>query len=160
MIEDLRRNAYIDAIMAAQDQTVVSLFGIIPWEIFYAFDLLPIYAYGIDYFVVENERPICSTLNSTLEYHLHDRCPFMNTSTYYFVDTYCEKRREVVETYFHPVVIYENIPQLISILEEITNTDFDEEKLNEIVEQSKEISREILRLRQSNLPEKEINLYQ
>lgn len=160
MLTNLRREGFIDALRYYETDLVVSLFGVIPWEIFYAFDVLAINSYGIDYHIVEEERPMCSMLNSTVSYYLTDRCPFMHVSKYYFVDNFCPLRTQVIQQYFDPVYTYDGRPEgLITQLEELTGQQYNEAKLNVITEKSAEISRLILKIQSSSLPGKIINDY-
>lgn len=157
MIENLRRVAYIDAINQSRERPVISYFGSIPWEIIYSFDILPIRSYGIDYYVVEEEYPYCSMLNSTVEYHRRDKCPFMSVSDYFIVDQFCSLRTQVIQNHFNPVYIYQDTNQLIAFLEEEYGKSFNLSRFNRVVDQSSEISRLLLNVHQSDIDIKDIN---
>lgn len=52
--EDLRREAYIEAINLKGENKFVSTFGRVPWELIYSFSLFSVPSYGIDLYVMEN----------------------------------------------------------------------------------------------------------
>lgn len=71
LIEDLeiiRRQGFIEAMNRASRQTIVAIFGRVPWEVFYAFDILPIRAYASDAHVIEERQGYCTMLDATIEY--------------------------------------------------------------------------------------------
>lgn len=160
MIENIRRKAYVDAIYKSREVPVVSFFGQVPWEVIQAFDVLPIRSYGIDYYVVEEEHDMCAMLNSTVEYARRDKCPFMHVSSYFIVDQYCPFRTAVIQEYFDPVYLYDSVEDLILFMEMEYGKRFDEEKFMTITEKSARISELMVGIQQSDLPAKDINLYQ
>ncbi|MDO5457748.1 MAG: 2-hydroxyacyl-CoA dehydratase family protein [Atopococcus tabaci] len=160
MIENLRREAYPAAIYKSREMPVVSYFGHIPWEIIYSFDVLPIRAYGIDYYVVEEEHSLCSMLNSTVEYLRRDKCPFMYASSYFIVDDYCPLRTQVIQEHFDPVYVYQDPDRLINFLEDTFEKEFDEEQFIQVTEKSARISELLVDIQYSNLPPSDINKYQ
>lgn len=160
MIENLRREAYPDVIYKSRDMPVVSYFGNIPWEIISSFGVLPIRAYGSNYYAVEEEHSMCSMLNATVEYSRLDKCPFMYVSSCFLVDDYCPLRTHVIQKYFDPVYVYEGTDQLITFLENTFEKDFDEEEFIRVTEKSARISELLVGIQYSDLPPAEINKYQ
>lgn len=154
----LRREAFVEAIDQSRQRPVVSIFGKVPWEVIASFDILPIRAYGIDYYVVEKETSTwCSMLNSTVEYYRRDKCPFMAVSSLYIVDDFCPLRQAVIQQYFDPVYLYQDPQALIDFLQDFFEADFDPLLFEKITEQSAHISSLILKIRQSDLPADFIN---
>lgn len=92
--EDLRREAYIEAINLKGENKFVSTFGRVPWELIYSFSLFSVPSYGIDLYVMENfkkDENLCDLLNSTKIYLREDKCPLMFSSSFFVVDDFCQR---------------------------------------------------------------------
>lgn len=156
---DIRKNAYIDALTT--DKKIVSLWGRIPWEIVEAFDYKAIYSYGIDYEVTSNyhDNNYCDLLNSSFAYLEMDKCPFMHETSFFIVDDSCKIRYEKLkEKTKKEVYIYKDndYKALIKYLEDKSKMEFDNEKLDSLIEKSKTIGKLILSLRKTDLDPKRI----
>lgn len=151
-LETIRRQAFVDAIYLSRQKPVVSIFGRVPWEIIESFGGQAVRAYGIDYYVVEDEDlSLCSMLNSTLEYKRLDKCPFMAVSSLFIVDSFCPLRQRVIEEHFNPSYVYQDVEGLIHYLEDFFNQSFDPDRFDKIVDRSAQISNLLVQLRQSDL---------
>ncbi len=158
---DIRKNDYVEVLSTLDSTTYVSLWGRVPWEIVESFGYKPIYSYGIDKEVTidYDDNNYCDMLNSSFAYLEMDRCPFMYSSSFFIVDDSCEIRYKTLqEKTKKEVYVYRNndYKSLIDFLEKKSNKKFDEEKFNELVEKSREISRLISDLRKCVIDTKKI----
>ncbi|WP_297810213.1 2-hydroxyacyl-CoA dehydratase family protein [uncultured Finegoldia sp.] len=156
---DIRKNAYIDALSLSASSTVVSLWGRVPWEIVESFGFTAIYSYGIDGEVTKDysDNNYCDMLNSSFAYLELGKCPFMYSSSFFIVDDSCKLRYETLKKKSDKDVFvykYGDYCDLIEYLELKSNTKFNTEKFNGLIEKSREISSLIVRLRECDLDEK------
>ncbi|WP_311432153.1 2-hydroxyacyl-CoA dehydratase family protein [Facklamia hominis] len=156
-LEIIRRQGFIEAMNRASRQTIVAIFGRVPWEVFYAFDILPIRAYAADAHVIEERQGYCTMLDATIEYYRLNRCPYMHFAKAYIVDDLCPLRLEALTQTLDPVYIYRDLDELIRLLEEKTQQRLDLAKLEAVIQQSQAISRAYLALNQAALDPSIIN---
>lgn len=158
---DIRKNAYIDALTLRESTTVVSLWGRVPWEIVESFGVTTVYSYGIDREVTQDysDNNYCDMLNSSFAYLELSRCPFMFSSSFFIVDDSCKTRYETLKKKTDKDVFvykYKDYKSLIAYLEEKLDKKFDEEKFDELIEKSREISSLIFNLRKCDIDERRI----
>ena len=99
-LEDLRREAYVDAICAKmENDNVVGVFSdkFDALLISYGFIVYPIIgldSYIFDYYKLEN---VCDPINSTIAYLKTKKCPLIYSSKFFVLDDYCKKFNEYLE---------------------------------------------------------------
>lgn len=148
-LEDLRREAYVDAIYAKmENDKVVGVFSdkFDALLISYGFIVYPIIgldSYVFDYYKLEN---VCDPINSTIAYLKTKKCPLIYSSKFFVLDDYCKKFNEYLEKNTDKKIVYEK--DLKKFLENLDNRNFDEkiyfeslgkiEKINQILKDLQE----------------------
>lgn len=158
--EDLRREAYIEAINLKEKNKLVSTFGRVPWELIYSFSLFSVPSYGIDLYVMENfkkDENLCDLLNSTKIYLREDKCPLMFSSSFFVVDDFCQKRNDLLyKSTDKKIYVYKTFEDFTSFLEDISGKKLDMEKLKEVTAKSIILNNLILDIRKLDMDIKEI----
>lgn len=148
-LEDLRREAYVDAIYAKmENDNVVGVFSdkFDALLISYGFIVYPIIgldSYIFDYYKLEN---VCDPINSTIAYLKTKKCPLIYSSKFFVLDDYCKKFNEYLEKNTDKKIVYEK--DLKNFLENLEDRNFDEkiyfeslgkiEKINQILKDLQE----------------------
>ena len=127
-LEDLRREAYVDAIYAKmENDNVVGVFSdkFDALLISYGFIVYPIIgldSYVFDYYKLEN---VCDPINSTIAYLKTKKCPLIYSSKFFVLDDYCKKFLENLDNrnfdekiYFESLGKIEKINQILKDLQE------------------------------------------
>lgn len=158
---DLRRNAFVNAIMGLMNETYIAGYigKKVPKEIFYGFGLYPIPLDGIDRDILEystEEENLCSIVDSSITYAKTDKCPLTHNCKIIVVDDSCpifqEKMKEALgdSVYFY----HGDLEKLKAAIKNVYDRDFSLESFNKAVSLSKEISKELYNLSQTNIESK------
>lgn len=151
-LEDLRREAYVDAIYAKMEKdNVVGVFSdkFEALLISYGFIVYPIVgldSYIFDYFKVDN---VCDPINSTIAYLKTKKCPLIYSSKFFVVDNYCENFNDYLRKNTDKDLVYEN--DLKVYLENLKDRKFDEKIYKESQEKLEEIKILLRDLEQSDI---------
>ncbi|MBQ9419411.1 MAG: 2-hydroxyacyl-CoA dehydratase [Synergistaceae bacterium] len=125
-LEDLRREAYVRAIIrASESDSVVGYAGRkIPVEIFHAMGLTPYPIYGIDREILSfsTEKNLCPLIDATVTYAKTDKCPLIHSSKLIVVDDTCPTMTKEL-TKVKDVYVYDGDENLISKLREVYRCD-------------------------------------
>ncbi|MDD7463319.1 MAG: hypothetical protein SOW41_03195 [Anaerococcus sp.] len=96
-LEELRRNAYVDAIYAKMDQdNIVGVFSDDSDLLLFSYGFFPMPIVGVDPYIFEysEDNDLCDPLNSTITYLKTQKCPLIFSSRFFVVDNYCPKFKE------------------------------------------------------------------
>ncbi|MCI5997884.1 MAG: 2-hydroxyacyl-CoA dehydratase family protein [Peptoniphilaceae bacterium] len=156
---ELRRNAFIETIMGLNNETyIVGYIGkIVPKEIFYGFNLIPLPLDGIDLHILKysQEKGICNIINSTLTYAITNKCPLIYNAKLIVTDNSCPMFSKILkENLNEKIFVYENLEDLKKKIKSVYNRTFDEKSFLNSVELSKKISAKLYALSKTNIDSK------
>ena len=151
-LEDLRREAYVDAIYAKmKNDNVVGVFSdkFDALLLSYGFIVYPIIgldSYVFDYYKLEN---VCDPINSTIAYLKTKKCPLIYSSKFFVLDDYCKKFNEYLEKNTDKKIVYEK--DLKNFLENLDNRNFDEKIYFESLKKIEKINQILKDLQESDI---------
>ena len=134
-LENLRRNAYVKAVMrASESDDVLGFIGSrLPVEIFHALDLYSIPVYGVDGEILKFscEKNLCPVIDATVTYAKTDKCPLIHSSKLIVVENSCPIMTREIMKLDKNIYIYESESELVKKLLQVYHRelDFDSEKL-------------------------------
>lgn len=129
---DLRRSAYIDALMSMrQSNNVIGTFGEgIDEAIFYAFKMVRVPIIGVDGYVFQyGEYEACDPVKSTMIYMQTDKCPLLYSSCAFVIKSKCTPMIDAfILNARKPVHCYSNEEDFKKFLEQLTENSFDPQR--------------------------------
>ena len=92
-LDDLRRNAYVKAVIrASESDDVIGFIGTnVPVELFEAAGLMAVPVYGLDREILKYscESNLCPLIDATITYAKTDKCPLIHSAKMIVVDDTC-----------------------------------------------------------------------
>lgn len=134
-LEDLRREAYVDAIYAKMEEdNVVGVFSDKVDTLLISYGFIPYPIVGVDSYVFEYFKlnKVCDPINSTLAYLKTKKCPLIYSSKFFVVDNYCNHFNNYLKENTDKDIVDEK--HLKTYLDNLSDREFNEE----IYEKSKE----------------------
>ena len=132
-LENLRRNAYVKAVMrASESDDVLGFIGSrLPVEIFHALDLYAIPVYGVDGEILKfsREKNLCPVIDATVTYAKTDKCPLIHSSKLIVVENSCPVMTHEIMKLDKNIYIYESESGLVKKLLQVYHRKPDSEKL-------------------------------
>ena len=111
-LENLRREAYVKAILRDDVIGYIGSNKNIPVELFYSRGLYAIPVYGIDaeilQFSQEKGKNLCDLINSTITYAKTDKCPLIHSSKLIVCENFCEIMTREISALDKKIFIYES----------------------------------------------------
>jgi len=143
-LENLRREAYVKAVMrASESDDVLGFIGShLPVEIFHALDLYAIPVYGIDSEILKFscEKDLCPVIDATVTYAKTDKCPLIHSSRLIVIEPSCPVMTREILKLDKDIYVYESESGLVKRLSQVYNRELDSYKLQETQEKLHRIS--------------------
>lgn len=99
-LDDLRRNAYVRAVIrASESDDVIGFIGPnVPVELFEALGLMAVPVYGLDREILNYscETNLCPLIDATITYAKTDKCPLIHSAKMIVVDDTCAPMSEAL----------------------------------------------------------------
>ena len=150
-LENLRRDAYVRAVMrASESDDVLGFIGSrLPVEIFHAMDLYAIPVYGVDGEILKfsREKNLCPVVDATVTYAKTDKCPLIHSSKLIVVENSCPIMTREIMKLDKNIYIYESESELVKKLFQVYNRELDSEKLRTAQESLRRIQELITRIK-------------
>lgn len=144
-LENLRRDAYVKAVMrAAESDDVLGFIGAaLPVEIFHALGLYAVPVYGVDSEILKFscEHDLCPVIDATVTYAKTDKCPLIHSSKLIVVEPSCPVMTRELLKMDKDVYLYESEPALTEKLHQVYNKQLDPGKLQEAREKLQVIAK-------------------
>ena len=147
-LEDLRRNAYVKAVMS--DDVVGWVGANVPVDVFVALGLTAFPVYGIDSGILEysSGEDMCPLVDATITYAKTDKCPLIHSSKLIVADDTCGKMiaglSRLLDKRIH---VYADAERLFAVLHDVYGTrSVKQEKLSAVREERSRIHRRIQEL--------------
>ncbi|MBQ6773850.1 MAG: 2-hydroxyacyl-CoA dehydratase [Synergistaceae bacterium] len=150
-LENLRRDAYVRAVMrASESDDVLGFIGSrLPVEIFHAMDLYAIPVYGVDGEILKfsREKNLCPVVDATVTYAKTDKCPLIHSSKLIVVENSCPIMTREIMKLDKNIYIYESESELVKKLSQVYHRELDSEKLRTAQESLQKIAELITRIK-------------
>ena len=134
-IENLRRGAYVKAVMRASEADDVLGFtgSRLPVGIFHALDLYAVPVYGVDPEILKFscEINLCPVIDATVTYAKTDKCPLIHSSKMIVLEPSCPVMTREILKLDKDVYLYESEPALTAKLQQVYNKQLNPVKLQE-----------------------------
>ena len=152
-LKDLRRNAYVKAVMS--DNVVGWIGASVPVEVFAALGLTAFPVYGIDSGILEYscEEDMCPLIDATITYAKTDKCPLIHSSRLIAADDTCGAMLAALSALPDKRIhVYGGIEGLLAVLHEVYGTGgLEPEKLSAVRRERSRIRRRVHELAHSEL---------
>lgn len=151
-LEELRRNAYVDAIYAKMDEdNIVGVFSDKSDLLLFSYGFFPMPIIGVDPYIFEysEDDNLCDPLNATITYLKTQKCPLIFSSRFFVVDDYCPNFKEKLKENTSRDLV--DADKLEAYLEENFKENFDREKSILISHKLDEINSLLERLESSDI---------